>query len=45
VFSAYIQMDFGLFMPPKIKTEHKYFDKFIQKLSIENLEPDMFSGQ
>ncbi len=42
-----IEMEFGHFSPPKIKMEHKYFDKFIQlveKLSIEDLEPDEFSG-
>lgn len=42
-----IKMEFGSFMPPKIKMENKYFDKFIQlveKLSIEDLEPDEFSG-
>lgn len=42
-----IQMNFGSLMPPKIKMEHKYFDKFIslvEKLSIDDLEPDEFSG-
>ena len=42
-----IRMDFVSFMPKKIKMEHKYFDKFIQlveKLSIEDLEQDEFSG-
>lgn len=42
-----IKMEFGYFMPPRIRMEHKYFDKFIQlveKLSIEDLEPDEFSG-
>lgn len=42
-----IQMEFGSFMPPKIRMEHKYFDKFIQlveKLSIDDLKPDPFSG-
>ncbi|MCA9749798.1 MAG: hypothetical protein KC414_11890 [Romboutsia sp.] len=40
-------MEYGSFFPPKIKMEHKYFDKFIslvEKLSIEDLTPDPFCG-
>lgn len=40
-------MTYGLVMPPRITIQHKYFDKFIQlveKLSIEDLKPDEFSG-
>ena len=42
-----LEMFYGLVMPPRITLNHKYFDKFIQlveKLSIEDLEPDDFSG-
>ncbi len=42
-----IEISFVSFMPKKIKMEHKYFNKFIQlveKLSIDNLQPDPFSG-
>lgn len=42
-----IDMKYGGLMPPRIKMEHKYFDKFIQlveKLSIDDLKADPFSG-
>lgn len=42
-----MEVTFFSFMPKKIKMEHKYFNKFIQlveKLSIEDLEPDPFNG-
>lgn len=42
-----IVMELTFFMSYSIKIEHKHFDKFIQiieKLSIEDLVPDPFSG-
>ena len=42
-----IVIEYGSFFPPKIKLEHKYFEKFIslvENLSTEDLEADPFCG-
>lgn len=42
-----IKMEYGSFMPPKIKMEHKYFEKFVtlaEKIDPSTLDPDPFSG-